>query len=256
MLAGLHGPSTWSCLSCLGPYLDNADEGPPQCDGIRPKCSGCEELGFECVYVNPASSSNVIIGKEYLSELEARLKTVEQDIRALRSTKVESRRHPTSDDELGDGPVEPRDGSLSRTTSVRLAEVEVNSSEIHDGFDPENAADGMGAMSFSAEEDCGFFGMRATRVMELQKVNNFVQDHLQISHLPVTYPVQWHAQVGYCLVSGMASVREFLLTPPSSAFPSQYHLRLETRPRGKLLTRPIEPMSIYMHSHPRLSQEI
>jgi hypothetical protein len=36
--------------------------------------------------------------------------------------------------------------------------VEVNSDELQDSSGHENATDGMGAMVFSVEEDCGFFG--------------------------------------------------------------------------------------------------
>ncbi|PVH68847.1 hypothetical protein DL98DRAFT_542088 [Cadophora sp. DSE1049] len=122
-----------------------------KCDGVRPKCSGCAELGFECVYVNPASSSNVIVGKEYLSGLEGRLKAVEQDLKILKSKPNRPQQHPRFEDELGDGP-----GPCPR--NLQSEEVEVNSSELQDSLGLENAADGMGAMEFSVEEDCGFFG--------------------------------------------------------------------------------------------------
>ena len=35
-----------------------------QCDGLRPICSMCQNLGFDCRYQQPASYPNVIIGKE------------------------------------------------------------------------------------------------------------------------------------------------------------------------------------------------
>jgi len=103
----------------------------------------------------------VIVGKEYLSELEERLKTVEQDVRALKTKQNKPQQHPRFDDELPDGSRGRRDGSHPHTSSnlhSEAEEVEVNSDELQDSFDPENAADGMGAMVFSAEEDCGFFG--------------------------------------------------------------------------------------------------
>ena len=55
--------------------------GGLQCDGARPKCSYCEDLNFDCVYLQSASSSNVIIGKEYLGSLEERLKIAEDNIK-------------------------------------------------------------------------------------------------------------------------------------------------------------------------------
>ena len=82
---------------------------------------------------------------------------MEQDIRGLKTKQNKSQNHPRFDDELH-GPVQRRDEA--RATSMALAEreVEVNSNELHDVFESENAADGMGAIGFSAEEDCGFFG--------------------------------------------------------------------------------------------------
>ncbi|KUJ16925.1 uncharacterized protein LY89DRAFT_707337 [Mollisia scopiformis] len=129
-----------------------------RCDGSRPKCSSCEELGFDCIYINPASGSNVIIGKEYLSGLEHRLKIVEQDIRTLRAQQDNPRQHARFEDNFEDEPRGQSAASPSHTRTLQSEEVEVNRDELQDSFDNENDADGMGAMVFSAEEDCGFFG--------------------------------------------------------------------------------------------------
>jgi hypothetical protein len=115
-------------------------------------------LGFECVYVNSAATSNVIVGKEYLSSLEDRLKAVEQDIRALRAKPNRLQLHPRFEGELVDGSDGQRDGSHPHTRNLQSEEVEVNRDQLQDSFGDENPADGMGAMVFSAEEDCGFFG--------------------------------------------------------------------------------------------------
>lgn len=137
---------------------DNTDVDPSKCDGVRPRCSGCEELGFECVYVSLASNSNVIVGKEYLSSLEDRLKAVEQVIRATKAMQNRTQLHPRFDDGPGDSSLEERDIFQLRARILQSEEVEVNSDELQDSFCHENPADGMGAMVFSAEEDCGFFG--------------------------------------------------------------------------------------------------
>src|ERR1700679_2561553 len=55
-----------------------------QCDGARPRCSLCTDLGFECVYVQSASSANVIVGKEYLSQLEDRVQSIEETLSIFR----------------------------------------------------------------------------------------------------------------------------------------------------------------------------
>ena len=54
-----------------------------QCDGGRPLCQTCRELGFACKYTETGSTANVIVGKEYLSELEQRLGMVEKSIRSI-----------------------------------------------------------------------------------------------------------------------------------------------------------------------------
>ncbi|KAJ3498328.1 hypothetical protein NLG97_g1208 [Lecanicillium saksenae] len=48
-----------------------------RCDGRRPTCSTCQQLGFECQYDAPDSTTNIIVRKDYVSDLEQRLKKVE-----------------------------------------------------------------------------------------------------------------------------------------------------------------------------------
>lgn len=48
-----------------------------RCDGRRPTCSTCTQLGFECQYDAPDSTTNIIVRKDYVSDLELRLKKVE-----------------------------------------------------------------------------------------------------------------------------------------------------------------------------------
>jgi hypothetical protein len=116
-------------------------------------------LGFDCVYVNSASSSNAIIGKEYLSGLEDRLKAVEEDLISLRSGRVRPQQNLRFDEEVGGGEFE-LDGVTNLSTTVsRNEEVEVDSENLQDSLGIENDTDGMGVMVFSAEEDCGFFGI-------------------------------------------------------------------------------------------------
>ncbi|KAH8671767.1 fungal-specific transcription factor domain-containing protein [Tricladium varicosporioides] len=129
-----------------------------RCDGARPTCSGCEELGFECVYVNPTSSTNVIVGKEYLSSLEERLKAVEQDVTLLKVNQTKPLQHLRFEGEVETRAQERTDVHYPKPRRLRDEEVEVNSDYLVDSSGPENGTDGMGAIMFSAEEDCGFFG--------------------------------------------------------------------------------------------------
>ncbi len=107
--------------------------------------------------MNPASSSNVIVGKEYLSGLEGRLKAVEEDLKVLKSKPNQPQQHPRVEDEFGDES-HGQGGHSPHPRNLQSEEVEVSSSELQDSLGLENAADGMGAMEFSVEEDCGFFG--------------------------------------------------------------------------------------------------
>jgi hypothetical protein len=106
--------------------------------------------------VNPASSSNVIIGKEYLSGLEGRLKAVEQDITLLKSKQNKPQQHTRFDDEHREESSGQNEGCQQSTKSTE--EVEVNSDGLQDLLGDESGTDGMGSMVFSVEEDCGFFG--------------------------------------------------------------------------------------------------
>ncbi|KAJ2979058.1 hypothetical protein NQ176_g3475 [Zarea fungicola] len=48
-----------------------------RCDGRRPTCATCEKLGFDCQFDAPDSSTNIIVQKEYVADLENRLRKVE-----------------------------------------------------------------------------------------------------------------------------------------------------------------------------------
>lgn len=235
--------------------LGDADEDLQKCDGVRPKCSGCEELGFECVYVNPASSSNVIVGKEYLSSLEDRLKVVEQDVKLLKSKRDRPQQHPRFNDGHGEGSSHGQSEEHRRhTTNLLSEEVEVNSDEIQDSFDHENSADGMGAMVFSAEEDCGFFGDGCRLATILQQAN-IAQGHPQILHLRVIYHARWLVRVGRRFLQGTASAQAYLSIAQSSVFLSPHHRQPETPGRDKLSRTRIGAMPTYMLFHQRPQQE-
>ncbi|KAH8817271.1 fungal-specific transcription factor domain-containing protein [Xylogone sp. PMI_703] len=128
-----------------------------RCDGARPKCSGCRELQFDCVYVQSASSSNIIIGKEYLSSIEERLKAVEENIAALRDGQIHHQRHSESDG--GDDNEISNNAAASVAAQVRSSPtIGANTSEVQHLVTLEEETVGVGDVIFSVEEDCGFFG--------------------------------------------------------------------------------------------------
>ncbi|KAH7028666.1 fungal-specific transcription factor domain-containing protein [Macrophomina phaseolina] len=129
-----------------------------RCDGKRPKCSGCETLGFQCSYVQSSSSSNVIVGKEYLSDLEARLERVESRLLATENGRPLS--PPNSLATVPPSqPQQQREESEAASSDQRI----VVSSAItfqynHCSDEAEGATDGIGSLSFADEEDAAFLG--------------------------------------------------------------------------------------------------
>ncbi|EXJ56967.1 hypothetical protein A1O7_07311 [Cladophialophora yegresii CBS 114405] len=126
-----------------------------RCDGARPKCSLCIELGFECVYQQSSSYSNIIVGKEYLSSIEDRLKLAEDRLSAL-----ESRDH-AGVAQHADAPAATGSTGLTNGTSGHTAQLDtacVRDDSVDDAETTEDPIDGMGAVTFAEEEDCAFFG--------------------------------------------------------------------------------------------------
>lgn len=125
---------------------------------MRPKCSACSDLNFNCVYVQPASTVNAIVGKDYLYSIEERLKLVEQNVSALQaSQEVRSTRHVDLGDETeNDGSyLEGIDGA---TSTRQETPANVSRPNVHQTVTLEDETDGIGGIMFSVEQDCGFFG--------------------------------------------------------------------------------------------------
>ncbi|KAF5538645.1 transcriptional regulatory [Fusarium mexicanum] len=53
------------------------------CDGQRPSCSSCLTLGFDWLYEPGDSATNVIVRKDYVSDLEQRVSSVEHNLQRL-----------------------------------------------------------------------------------------------------------------------------------------------------------------------------
>ncbi|KAH8699321.1 C6 transcription factor [Phaeosphaeriaceae sp. PMI808] len=54
-----------------------------RCDGQRPSCSSCLGLGFVCQYEPTESAANVLVRKEYLSDLDQRVTANERMVQRL-----------------------------------------------------------------------------------------------------------------------------------------------------------------------------
>lgn len=125
-----------------------------RCNGQRPKCSTCAEMGFECAYVQSSTSSNVIVGKEYLFGLENRLKSVEQSLSEVRAGML--------NDSLSSLPeLPPKEHRNLRFNSVTFDNdggMSIDDANVQDLVGQEEATDGMGAAMFTNEQDTGYFG--------------------------------------------------------------------------------------------------
>ncbi|KAJ6108028.1 hypothetical protein N7523_009351 [Penicillium sp. IBT 18751x] len=109
-----------------------------RCDGSRPRCSLCIDLGFECIYTPPVTANNLIVQKDYLHGLEERVKKLEESLVAVR------------------GDV---DGLVAReNVGVIGGRNEDRRASVPDLVGTEDEVDAMGAVTFADEQDSGFFG--------------------------------------------------------------------------------------------------
>ncbi|KAJ9377612.1 transcriptional regulator family: Fungal Specific TF [Paecilomyces variotii] len=133
-----------------------------RCDGSRPKCSLCSELGCDCVYQQVGSSSNLTVGKDYVAQLEHRIESIEEFIRPLRQARAANEPDKAYSVQNG-ASYTPDDTSHCTRESDSVAHVtsqsvNPNAGEMGEVDVSENSIDGMGAIKFTDEEDCGFFG--------------------------------------------------------------------------------------------------
>ncbi|KAI5788321.1 fungal-specific transcription factor domain-containing protein [Geopyxis carbonaria] len=149
-----------------------------KCDGVRPKCSMCRDLDFDCVYQQSASSANTIVGKDYIGRLETRLLAVENLLAAQASMNQAHQASATPGvSASGEGsperssreadefvtrhkrkrehsPATPKADTSTGETFVNLGGGHLED----DTAAPDTVLDGMGALVMGDEEDYGYFG--------------------------------------------------------------------------------------------------
>ncbi|OCL03951.1 hypothetical protein AOQ84DRAFT_346868 [Glonium stellatum] len=162
-----------------------------RCDGARPRCTLCTDLGFECVYVQSASSANVIVGKEYLSQLEDRVQSIEETLNVFRE-------HITTLSQTA-RVVEIIPRSESDGTIVENAQLQEVTNE-------QDAVDGMGAAVFANEEESGFFGP-SSNIAFLRRISRAVAHTVNSDQpwTPLTGPDSAHFDGGFMSVSRPSS---------------------------------------------------
>ncbi|KAL3421398.1 fungal specific transcription factor domain-containing protein [Phlyctema vagabunda] len=127
-----------------------------RCDGVRPKCSACDASNLECVYAQSASGTNVIVGKEYLRGLEERLTVVEENLASLRGRRSTSQLDRSFDNTVSET-IQQETTEHTKSNSDRN-DVHVQDDDLQDIAVLGDDTDGMGAIQFSTEADCSFFG--------------------------------------------------------------------------------------------------
>ncbi|OAP63482.1 hypothetical protein AYL99_02709 [Fonsecaea erecta] len=132
-----------------------------RCNGARPSCSLCVELGFECIYQQPAAGN--IRPPQLQSGYDERLRAIEDTLRLL-----VNRNHPSSDGSEQPNPPshEQSRPSLEANTIVHEPPQVPNDDEdvaILDEDDSmqqnaEDSVDGMAAITDPEETESRFFG--------------------------------------------------------------------------------------------------
>ncbi|VUC26112.1 unnamed protein product [Clonostachys rosea] len=140
-----------------------------RCDGSRPKCSLCSELGCECLYEQAGVATSLTMGRSYLERLENRLKDIECTLQEVQrcqesiSISTDTLSSTTGDqgkDEQAPSQGEEEDGgkngAINQVTSDHL--IYPSNGGIGEIDSAEDSIDGMGAIKFTDEEDWGYFG--------------------------------------------------------------------------------------------------
>lgn len=125
-----------------------------RCDGKRPSCSLCQDLGFVCVYTPPPTAANIIVHKDYLHGLEDRVKRLEESYGAVRGDLDGLAKRVDDGPERG----RERESALSGRNAKESQDETRIAARMPDLIGTEDSVDGMGAVIFADEEDSGFFG--------------------------------------------------------------------------------------------------
>ncbi|KAM0741078.1 hypothetical protein ACQRIT_003935 [Beauveria bassiana] len=156
-MADSEAPATGSKRRRIALACTSCRTRKSRCDGRRPTCSTCHQLGFECQYDAPDSTANIIIQKDYVSGLEQRLQHVENLIQRHDDllTGHLSSCVPTREycQDLPGGPLPLRDAHTSDGMEIDASIVEFEDS----GTEMNARTDGL-AITFVDERAAAYFG--------------------------------------------------------------------------------------------------
>jgi uncharacterized membrane protein (UPF0127 family) len=135
--------------------LMNASCG--RCDGQRPTCSSCQSLDLDCQYEPSDSATNIVVRKDYVSDIEQRVTSVEKLLQRLNDV-VKGHLSPCVNNGNASGPCHPANVGRSLTPAVTVAQTnETRAIGLEEPQDEDATTNGM-AMTFAEEHTSAFFG--------------------------------------------------------------------------------------------------
>ncbi|KAM0668812.1 hypothetical protein ACQRIU_002374 [Beauveria bassiana] len=156
-MADSEAPATGSKRRRIALACTSCRTRKSRCDGRRPTCSTCHQLGFECQYDAPDSTTNIIVQKDYVSGLEQRLQHVENLIQRHDDllTGHLSSCVPTREycEDLPGGSLPLRDVHTSDGMEIDASVIESEDS----GTEMDARTDGL-AITFVDERAAAYFG--------------------------------------------------------------------------------------------------
>jgi hypothetical protein len=135
--------------------LMNASCG--RCDGQRPTCSSCQSLDLDCQYEPSDSATNIVVRKDYVSDIEQRVTSVEKLLQRLNDV-VKGHLSPCVNNGSAFGPCHPANVGRSLTPAVNVTQTnETRAIGLEEPQDEDATTNGM-AMTFAEEHTSAFFG--------------------------------------------------------------------------------------------------
>ncbi|EXJ83629.1 hypothetical protein A1O1_07253 [Capronia coronata CBS 617.96] len=137
-----------------------------RCDGQRPSCASCIGLGFVCQYEPTDSAANVLVRKEYLSDLENRVAANERGVQRL--DKLLKGHLSKCAESAVDGAMRPSQPSAASGATLPPEESPYRANVLEEPRDEDATTNGM-AMTFTEERTSAYFGessnLHFTRVL-------------------------------------------------------------------------------------------
>ena len=127
-----------------------------RCDGQRPKCSSCQSLSFDCQYEPSEAATNIVVRKEYVSDLESRVTSVERQLQRLNDV-VQGHLSPCVNSSSDNLCLPTNVHQPSAPPSAVAQVTEPRTIGLEEPRDEDASTNGM-AMTFAEEHTSAFYG--------------------------------------------------------------------------------------------------